>query len=48
MQSDAEISILNYCILERLGRARYNGELAQGKFSISDIGGDPVAFHFQK
>lgn len=48
LPSDVEISILSYCILERLGRARYNGELAQGKFSLSDIGGDPVTFHFQK
>lgn len=45
---DIHISISNYCILERLGRARHNGELAQGKYSLADIGGDPVHFHLQK
>lgn len=45
---DIDLSISNYCILERLGRARYNGELAQGKYSLADIGGDPIAFHSQK
>lgn len=45
---DIDLSISNYCILERLARARYNGELAQGKYSLADIGGDPVAFHNQK
>lgn len=48
LATDIEITILSYCVLERLGRARFNGELAQGKFSLSDISGDPVAFHFQK
>lgn len=45
---DIEISISNYCILERLARARYNGELANGKFSLADITNDPVGFHNQK
>lgn len=45
---DFDLSISNYCILERLARARYNGELAQGKYSLADIGGDPTVFHNQK
>lgn len=45
---DIDLSISNYCILERLARARYNGELAHGKFSLADIAGDPIAFHNQK
>lgn len=45
---DIDLSIAGYCILERLGRARCNGELAQGKYSLADIGGDPIAFHSQK
>lgn len=40
---DLELTISIYCILERLGRARYNGELNQGKYSLSDICGDPIA-----
>lgn len=48
LPNDVEISTATYCILERLGRARYNGELAQGKFSLFDIAGDPVTFHIQK
>lgn len=45
---EIEINISSYCILERVGRARYNGELAQGKYSLADIGGDPVTFHTHK
>lgn len=45
---EIELNISCYCILERLGRARYNGELAQGKYSLADIGGNPVEFHNQK
>lgn len=43
-----ELSMPSYCILERLGRARHNGELAQGKYSLADIVGDPVNFHRHK
>lgn len=46
--TDAEISISMYCILERLGRARYNGELNQGKYSLSDIAGDPIMAYSYK
>lgn len=45
---DINLSISNYCMLERLARARYNGELAQGKYSLADVGGDPNIFHNQK
>lgn len=45
---DIDLSISNYCVLERLARARFNGELAHGKYSLADIGGDPVVFHNQK
>lgn len=45
LPSNIELTISNYCILERLGRARYNGELANGKYSLSSIVGDPVHFH---
>lgn len=46
--NDIDLSISVYCILERLGRARYSGELTYGKYSLSDIGGDPITFHNQK
>lgn len=45
LPSDIDLTISNYCILERLGRARHNGELANGKYSLSTIVGDPVHFH---
>lgn len=45
LPSNIELTISNYCILERLGRARHNGELANGKYSLSSIVGDPVHFH---
>lgn len=45
---DVDLTISNYCILERVARARYNGELAYGKYSLADIGGDPAVFHNQK
>lgn len=45
LPSNIALTISNYCILERLGRARYNGELANGKYSLSTIVGDPVHFH---
>lgn len=48
LSTDAEISISMYCILERLGRARYNGELNQGKYSLSDIVGDPIMAYSYK
>lgn len=46
--NNIELNIAVYCILERLGRARFNGELTHGKFSLQDIGGDPIAFHHSK
>ncbi|XP_055298279.1 general transcription factor 3C polypeptide 1 isoform X2 [Sitodiplosis mosellana] len=48
VSKEVEITISTYCILERVGRSRYNGELAQGKYSLADIGGDPVTFHSHK
>lgn len=48
LPNDVEIDISMYCILERLGRARYNGELNQGKYSLSDISGDPMTSYFKK
>lgn len=43
---ETELTILQYCILERVGRARYNGEATQGKWSLSDIVRDAVNFHY--
>lgn len=45
---EIELNIACYCVLERLGRARFNGELAHGKYSLADIGGDPITFHTLK
>lgn len=48
VSKEIELNISCYCILERLGRARYNGELTHGKYSLADVGGDPVLFHNHK
>lgn len=42
---DLKLTISNYCVLERLARSRYNGELANGKYSLAEIVGDPTHFH---
>lgn len=43
--SNIDLSISNYCLLERLARARYSGEVSNGKYSLADIVGDPTNFH---
>lgn len=48
VESNVEVVISYYCILERLGRARANGEISNGRFSLNDIVGDPTNFHFIK
>lgn len=43
---DTDLTLLQYCILERVGRSRYNGEATQGKWSLCDIVRDSVTFHY--
>lgn len=32
-----DLTLFQYCILERIARARYNGEKTNGKFSMNDL-----------
>ncbi|XP_031625024.1 general transcription factor 3C polypeptide 1 [Contarinia nasturtii] len=48
VSKELDLTIIAYCILERVGRSRYNGEFAHGKWSLADIGGDAIGLHHQK
>lgn len=39
------LNIHQYCILERIGRSRFNGEITQGKFAMTDTGEPNNFFH---
>ncbi|KAK9512897.1 hypothetical protein O3M35_001209 [Rhynocoris fuscipes] len=44
-----EIPLMQYCILERIGRSRYCGELTQGKMGLQVILDDPkLCFYYRK
>ncbi|KAK3919691.1 General transcription factor 3C polypeptide 1 [Frankliniella fusca] len=44
-----EFSAMHFCILERIGRARYHGEVTQGKISLHCTGEDPKSlFYYRK
>lgn len=44
-----EFTAMHYCILERIGRARYHGEVTQGKISLHCTGEDPKSlFYYRK
>lgn len=44
-----ELGILQYCVLERIGRSRYHGELTQGKLGLQLISEDPkLLFYYRK
>jgi hypothetical protein len=44
-----ELNIMQYCLLERIGRSRYLGEVTQGKVSLQLLGEDPkVLFYHRK
>lgn len=46
--NNTDITISNYCILERLGRARYSGEVSNGKYSLANIVSDSSNLHLIK
>ncbi|XP_034239860.1 general transcription factor 3C polypeptide 1 [Thrips palmi] len=44
-----ELTPMHFCILERIGRARYHGEVTQGKISLHCTGEDPKSlFYYRK
>lgn len=45
---ETEITIVPYCLLERIGRARFFGEMTSGKHSLNGTVKDPAMLHYQK
>ncbi|XP_014245478.1 general transcription factor 3C polypeptide 1 isoform X2 [Cimex lectularius] len=44
-----ELTDLQYCVLERIGRSRYSGEITQGKYGLQVITEDPkMLFYYRK
>jgi general transcription factor 3C polypeptide 1 len=43
-----ELTITQYCVLERIGRSRYMGEVTQGKVSLQLVMEDPKALFYQR
>ena len=43
-----ELTIMQYCVLERIGRSRYMGEVTQGKVSLHLLGEDPKALFYHR
>lgn len=44
-----ELTAMQYCVLERIGRSRYHGEVTQGKVSLFVLGEDPkTIFYLRK
>ncbi|PNF33520.1 hypothetical protein B7P43_G17638, partial [Cryptotermes secundus] len=41
-----ELTVMQYCLLERIGRSRYLGEVTQGKVSLQVLGEDPKALFY--
>ena len=45
---ETELAQVPYCLLERIGRARYFGEMTSGKHSLNGTVKDPTMLHYQK
>uniref|UniRef100_A0A182JAE2 Uncharacterized protein n=1 Tax=Anopheles atroparvus TaxID=41427 RepID=A0A182JAE2_ANOAO len=44
-----ELTIMQYCMLEWIGRSRFNGETSHGKFSLLEVTGDSSSlFYYRK
>lgn len=43
-----ELTIMHYCFLERVGRARYHGEVTQGKLSLAALKQDPKTLFYHR
>lgn len=44
----SQLMIIQYCILERIGRSRYNGEITVGKWSLLEIVRDSNILHYHR
>ncbi|PSN39178.1 hypothetical protein C0J52_14051 [Blattella germanica] len=43
-----DLTIMQYCVLERIGRSRYMGEVTQGKVSLQVVVDDPKALFYHR
>lgn len=43
-----EMNVLQYCFLERVGRARYHGDVSSGKTGIGSISDDPKSLFYHR
>lgn len=43
-----ELTIIHYCFLERVGRARYHGEVTQGKLSLAALKQNPKTLFYHR
>ncbi|XP_015608744.1 general transcription factor 3C polypeptide 1 [Cephus cinctus] len=43
-----ELTVMQYCFLERVGRARYHGEVTQGKLSLNSLKEDPKSLFYHR
>lgn len=43
-----ELSVMQYCFLERVGRSRYHGEVTQGKLSLGLLKEDPSSLFYHR
>ncbi|XP_011862964.1 PREDICTED: general transcription factor 3C polypeptide 1-like [Vollenhovia emeryi] len=48
VSSTLELTIMHYCFLERVGRARYHGEVTQGKLSLAALKEDPKTLFYHR
>uniref|UniRef100_A0A182VZZ0 Uncharacterized protein n=1 Tax=Anopheles minimus TaxID=112268 RepID=A0A182VZZ0_9DIPT len=44
----AELTAMQYCILEWIGRSRFNGETSHGKYSLVEISGDSSSLFYHR
>lgn len=45
---ELNLTVIQYCILERIGRSRYLGEVTIGKVSLQDIGESPKSLFYHR
>ncbi|XP_046745508.1 general transcription factor 3C polypeptide 1 [Diprion similis] len=43
-----ELTVMQYCFLERVGRSRYQGEVTQGKISLASLKEDPKSLFYHR
>ena len=43
-----EMNVLQYCFLERVGRARYHGDVSHGKNGLSTLADDPKSMFYHR